>query len=71
MKEYLILVTILGLFGLGLMITLASGEGGLFTRRGRRAALDNLSGVLLQVVGYLVGLIAVHRFVGFPLELPW
>jgi hypothetical protein len=71
MKEYLILVTILSLFGLGLVITLWNGEVDLFTSQGRRAILDNLSGVLVRVVGYVVGLIAVQRVIGFPLELPW
>ena len=71
MKEYMILAPILALFALGLLITLRSGEVSLTTSDGRRAVLDNLSGMLFRVMGYVAGLIAVQRFVGFPMELPW
>ncbi|MCA1685263.1 MAG: hypothetical protein LC745_04645 [Planctomycetia bacterium] len=71
MKEYMILAPILALFTLGLWITLRSGEVNLTTHDGRRAVLDNLSGMLFRVMGYLAGLFAVQRFIGFPLEIPW
>jgi hypothetical protein len=71
MKEYLILAPILALFALGLLITLRSGNVNLATREGRRDVVDNFSGMLVRLVGYGAGLIAVQRLVGFPLELPW
>lgn len=71
MKEYLILVPILALFALGFFIALRSGEVNLATREGRRAVADNLSGLLVRLVGYGAGLLAVQRLVGFPIALPW
>ena len=71
MKENMILVPILALFSLGLFIALKSGVVSFSSRDGFRAMLDNLSSLFLRVVGYLAGLVAIQRLVGFPLEIPW
>ena len=71
MKEYMILAPIFALFSLGLFIALRSGVVNFASREGRRAVLDNFSGLIFRVMGYLAGLIAVQRLVGFPLEIPW
>ncbi len=71
MKDYLILVPILGLFAVGLFIVLRSGRGDLTTRDGRRGVMDNLSSLFLRIMGYLAGLAAVHQLAGIPVQVPW
>ena len=71
MKEFLVLAPIFALFAVGLFITLWSGVASLSTADGRQAVADNLSGLLVRLMGYGAGLFAVQRFIGFPVEMPW
>jgi hypothetical protein len=71
MKEFFILGPIVALLILGSVIALQSGVARVWSAEGRRALVDNLSSMLVRVAGYLAGLFAIQRFVGFPLELPW
>jgi hypothetical protein len=71
MKEIFLTSTILGLFLLGLVITLRSGVVSLGTSRGRRLAAENLSALLLRVAGYFAGLLALQRVIGTPSVLDW
>jgi hypothetical protein len=69
LKTVMIVGSILGLLLLGLVITLRSGVASLRTYQDRERLAVNLSQVLLRVAGYVVGMLAVQRFIGFPLDL--
>ena len=71
LKTALIVGSILGLLSLGLVITLRSGVAGLRTYQDRERLAGNLSQMLLSVACYVVGMLAVQRFIGFPLDLGW
>jgi hypothetical protein len=68
-KAVLVLGPILGLFLLGVIITLRSGVASLSSHQGFERFLGNLSQLLLRMAGYLVGLLALHRFIGAPFEM--
>jgi hypothetical protein len=70
-RAIMIYVPIFGLFLLGLTLTVWSGVASLKTSQGVRLALDNISGMLVRLAAYVVGLIAVHEFIGIPLGLSW
>jgi hypothetical protein len=70
-KDVLIASVIAGLLALGLIMTLWSGVVSLGTREGLRCLGGNLSQVLLRLLGFLAGLLAVQRVVGFRLDLGW
>ncbi|WP_422930496.1 hypothetical protein [Singulisphaera sp. PoT] len=70
-KALLVLGPIAGLLCLGLIITLRSGVKSLSTHQGVERLLGNLSQVLLRVVGYLVGIIALQRIIGVPIGGSW
>jgi hypothetical protein len=55
----------------GLVVSLASGVVDLTSRRGISLVVCNFSRVLLRVLAYAAGFLAVQRIVGFPLELSW
>jgi hypothetical protein len=71
LKTALILGSILGLLLLGLVITLRSGVASLRTYQDRERLAGNLSQMLLRIAGYVAGMLAVQRFIGFPLDLGW
>jgi hypothetical protein len=71
LKSALILGSILGLLLAGLIIALRSGVGSLSTTQDRERLAGNLSVLLLRLIGYAAGLLALQRFVGIPLDLGW
>ncbi len=62
---------IFGLILLGLLVSLRSGGVSLSSPQGLSRLASNLSRLLLRLVGYVAGLLAVQQFIGFPLELGW
>jgi hypothetical protein len=71
LQVIIILGPVVGLFLLGLFVSLRSGDVRSSGLRGLRLLLSNLSQVLLRVAGYVVCLLAVQYMVGFPLGLAW
>lgn len=69
LKAVMVLGPIVGLLALGFVITLQSGVAGPSTHQGFGRFVCNLSRVLLRVAGYLVGLLALQRFIGVPFEV--
>ncbi len=70
-KAILVFGPIVGLLVLGLMITLRSGVKSFSTHQGVERFLGNLSQVLLRVVGYLVGILALQKIIGIPFGATW
>lgn len=68
LKAVLVLAPILGLLAIGLFITLRSGVADLWTQKGAELFAGNLSQVAIRLVGYLIGLLALQRFLGAPFE---
>ena len=62
---------IVGLLLIGLFVAARSGVVSASSPEGCRLFLSNLSQILIRVFGYMVGLLAVQQFVGFPLGLIW
>jgi hypothetical protein len=71
MKEIFLTATVVGLFTLGLMLSLWSGAVGLGRSRGLRVVAANLSALILRVVGLGAGLFAVQKIIGTPSVLGW
>jgi hypothetical protein len=71
LKSALILGSILGLLLVGLVIALRSGVASLRNTQDRERLAGNLSVLLLRLLGYLAGLLALQRFAGIPLDLGW
>ncbi len=69
--ELLILAPIIGLFLVGVAIALLSGLAGDGTRHARRCLASNLSQLLLRLAGYGVALLAMQRYIGIRMDLPW
>jgi hypothetical protein len=69
LKAVFVFGPILGLLVLGLVITLKSGVVSLSTHQGVERFMGNLSQLLIGIVGYLVGLLALQRFIGAPFEV--
>jgi hypothetical protein len=70
-KALLVLGPIAGLLLVGVFLTLKSGVASLSTHQGAERFLGNLTQLLLRLVGYGVGLIAVQRFLGLPSAINW
>lgn len=68
-KAILVFGPIVGLFVLGLVITLRSGVANVSTHQGFERLVGNLSRVLLRLAGYLIALLALQRLVGAPAEV--
>jgi hypothetical protein len=62
---------IVGLLLIGFLISLASGAGIGAGRHRFWLYLGNLYGVLIRILAYLVGLLALQQVVGFPLDVLW
>lgn len=62
---------ILGLLLLGFLVSLKSGVASVGTSQGLRLCLNNLSQVLIRIVGYVAGLAVVQQLVGLPISLGW
>lgn len=62
---------ILALLGLGFWLTLGSGVVGIRSARGVRQARANFSRLVLEVLGWVVGLAAVQQFIGPGLGFGW
>ncbi len=71
MKETFLLSTILGLLLLGLVIALRSGGSELTTTRGLKVLAANFSLLLLRVLGYVAGLLVLHKAIGAPSLPVW
>jgi hypothetical protein len=71
MKEIFLTSTVLGLLLVGFLISLRSGVVGQGTSRGLRMTAENFWALLLRVIGYVVGLVAVQRAIGSPSVLDW
>lgn len=71
LSNFVVLVPIVGLLLLGLLVAVTGGVASLSHSQDRRTLAANLTSVLLRVAGYLAGLIAVHRFIGAPMEVGW
>ena len=65
-KTIFVLGPIFGLLLLGFVITLRSGVANFSTEKGHQTFMGNLSQLLLRVAGYVVGLVALQRFLGAP-----
>lgn len=66
-----ILGPILGLFALGLVLTLRNGLVEAARGDRVRVAIANVSRTLVALAACLVGLAAVHRVVGLHMTLAW
>jgi hypothetical protein len=62
---------IAGLLLTGLLVSLASGLPVLAGRRGLRLFLGNFYRVLIQLLAYVVGFLALQQLIGFPLDFLW
>jgi hypothetical protein len=67
----LVLGPVVGLFLLGLVITLRDGLVDLASGKGFRLFAIDLSWVLFRLAGYLAGLAAVQRMIGFRMNMVW
>jgi hypothetical protein len=67
LEAILALGPIVVLFALGLFLSLRSGVVSLTTHQGLACFAGNLWQVLLRLLGYGVGLLALQRFIGVPL----
>ena len=70
-KEIFILVPIVVLLLLGVAIALQSGLAGDGTQPAKRCLVGNFSQLLLRLAGYGVALMAMQRFIGIRMDLPW
>lgn len=70
-KGLLILTPIIGLLLVGLIITLRSGVVDARSNEGAQRLAANFSQMLLRVVGYGIGLLAMQQFIGFRMSLGW
>lgn len=59
------------LLGIGFWLTLGSGVVGFRSARGVRQARENFSRLVLEVLGWLVGLAALQQFLGPGFSLEW
>ncbi len=66
LEAILVFGPIFVLFALGLLLTLKSGVVSLFTHQGLACIAGNLWQLLLRLLGYGVGLLALQRFIGVP-----
>ena len=71
MKEIFLIATIFGLFTLGLFIALESGRESRDGMGGLRTLAANASFLLLRLMGYGAGLLALHHAVGAPSIAVW
>ena len=76
MNDYAILAPIVLLFVLGAVIALRSGVGATaaeagVSNSGVRLVVGNFSALLLRVAGFLVVLMGLQSFVGFPKIFLW
>ena len=71
MKEIFLVTTILSLLGLGLVIALRSGGVELRTSRGLRVFAGNASLLVLRLLGYVAGLLVLHKAIGSPSFPGW
>jgi hypothetical protein len=71
LKALFVFGPIVGLLTLGLIIALRSGAGNLSSPEGREQFVSNLSTLVVRIVGFGVGLLALHRMIGIPLEPLW
>jgi hypothetical protein len=71
MKEIFLATTIGSLLVLGLVIALRSGNAELTTKRGLRLFAGNVSLLILRIVGYIAGLLVIHRVIGSPTLPGW
>ena len=71
LKEVLILAPIVGLLLVGVVIALQSGLAGEGTQHAKRCLASNFSQLLLRLAGYGVALLAMQRFIGIRMDLPW
>jgi hypothetical protein len=69
LEAFLVIGPILGLLLVGFLVSLQSGVAGSSSPHGVGLFLGSLSRVLIRVVGYVAGLLAVQYIVGFPLGL--
>lgn len=67
LRSLMIVGPILGLLMLGLYIALRSGVGSLRTHQDLERLAVNFSSLVLRVVGYIAGILAVQRYIGYPL----
>ena len=65
-KSLFVLGPILGLLLAGLVIALRSGAASFSTHQGVERLVGNFSQLMLRMVGYLIGLFALQRFLGAP-----
>jgi len=70
-KEVLILAPIMGLLLVGVAIALQSGLQGEGGQQVKRCLASNFSQLLLRLAGYGIALLAMQRFIGVRMELPW
>ncbi len=70
LKDLLLVAPILGLFVVGLAITLKSGVVSLDRDRGKRI-LGNLSHLAVALAGCLAFLLMVQQIVGFRIDSRW
>jgi hypothetical protein len=73
MNEYAVLAPIVLLFALGAFIALRSGadshsvaRAGAPAEAGARVVAGNMTAILLRLLGYVLVLLAMETFVGFP-----
>lgn len=66
-----VFAAIFGLVLAGSIISLGSGVPTLMSRRGLVDFLGNLWQVVIRVVAYVAGFVAIQQFVGFPVQLNW
>lgn len=71
LKEYGLIVLILGLFGTGTFIALASGTGSRDWARSTRPYLANLGALGVRLLGYIAALMALQKLIGSPSFLAW
>ena len=61
----------MGLLLVGVAIALQSGLGRGGGQHVRRCLASNFSQLLLRLAGYGVALLAMQRFIGIRMDLPW
>ena len=71
LREVVIVAPIMGLLLVGVAIALQSGLTAAGTQHARRCLASNVSQLLLRLAGYGVALLAMQRFIGVRMDLPW